>query len=207
MIWSSPSRTRRKRDTAHAAGTDRTPLRTLASFLESSPGSGTPTLLDLGPALGSNIEFFGRHGCKIFVEDFLRNHLDRSKDSPAEFKPLNYADGSFDGILCWDIFDFLEPREAAPLLRHLCRLLKKKGMIIALFDARPQIQARALVHHRITDDNGVIHEPIAGIRSRVYHLPNREIMKLFDHFSIIKSYFHKSKFREYLFQKKLELPS
>ncbi|MDX1762753.1 MAG: class I SAM-dependent methyltransferase [bacterium] len=207
MIWTSPSRTGRKRDTTQAAGTDKTPLRTLASFLKAASNPETPTLLDLGPALGSNIEFFGRQGFKIFVEDFLRNHLDRSHDSLGDSKPLNYPDGSFDGILCWDIFDFMEPREAAALLRHLCRLLKEKGLIIALFDARPQPQARALVHYRISGNSGVIHEPIAGIRSRVHHHPNREIMKLFHRFTIIKSYFHKSNLREYLFQKKPEVSS
>ena len=207
MIWTSPSRAGHKRDTTHGGGTDRTPLRTLPSFLRAASNPGTPTLLDLGPALGSNIEFFGRKGFKIFVDDFLRNHLDRTHDSPGESKPLNYPDGSFDGILCWDIFDFLTPREAASLLRHLVRLLKEKGLIIALFDARPQVQARALVHFRITEDSGVVHEPIAGIRSRVHHHPNREIMKLFHQFNIVKSYFHKSNFREYLFQKKPNMPT
>ena len=73
-------------------------------------------LLDLGPVVGSNVSFFGEQlGCKIFVEDIFAD-LDRHvRDGKLERaarrfskKRFPQADGSVDGILCWDLIDYLD---------------------------------------------------------------------------------------------------
>jgi hypothetical protein len=202
MIWTSPSKPEQKRKSTQAVPIEGTPLRTLKSFLSAASRSDSPALLDLGPALSSNIEFFGRQGFKIYVEDFLRNYLDSEKDLASDSHFLSYPDGAFDGILCWDIFDFMESKETAVVLQRLFPLLKERGLAIALFDAKINRQARILMRHKIAKGDHVLHEPICDIRARTHHHPNREIMKLFHAFDIVKSYFHKSNFREYLFQKK-----
>ena len=70
--------------------------------------------MDLGPVVGSNVTFFGeRLGCKIILED-LFGDLDRyprNADIPfAEYLKtrLKHEDGSVDGILCWNFFDYLD---------------------------------------------------------------------------------------------------
>ena len=84
-----------------------------------------PVLLDLGPVVGSNVSFFGEQlGCKIFVEDIfadLDRHVREGKlDQLPEFlrKRFPQADGEVDGILCWDLIDYLD-RPAAQQLEGI----------------------------------------------------------------------------------------
>src|SRR5438128_7062680 len=87
----------------------------LRKFLTSLTSRESPVLLDLGPVVGSNVSFFGEQlGCKIFVEDIfadLDRHIRAGKveELPAFLKGrFPQAEGSVDGILCWDIIDYLD---------------------------------------------------------------------------------------------------
>ena len=89
----------------------------LPKFLASLTARESPVLLDLGPVVGSNVSFFGEQlGCKIFVEDIyadLERHVrERDADELPAFlaKRFPQADGSVDGILCWDLLDYLDAR-------------------------------------------------------------------------------------------------
>src|SRR5262245_36526951 len=91
----------------------------LKKFLATLTARELPVLLDLGPVVGSNVSFFGEQlGCKIFVEDIFADvdrHVREGKlDTLAEFlqKRFSQADGTVDGILCWDLIDYLD-RSAA----------------------------------------------------------------------------------------------
>ena len=91
------------------------PTKALARFLANLGTHDGARLLDLGPVVGSNVNFFGEQlGCKILVEDLSKDidrHVreERLADLPAFFKTrFPQASGSIDGILCWDLFDYLD---------------------------------------------------------------------------------------------------
>jgi hypothetical protein len=147
----------------------KSPLRTLKLFFDNASHLEHPTLLDMGPACSSNIEFFGHKGFKI-----------------------------------WDIFDFMTSRDAEILIQRLFDLLQRGGIIMALFDARTDLATKHPMRHKILQEDLVIHEPLKEIQAISHHYKNREILNLFCHFEIVKSYYHKNRLREYLFQK---LPS
>src|ERR1043165_4577210 len=79
----------------------------LRKFLTSLTANPSPSLLDLGPVVGSNVSFFGEQlGCKIFVEDIFAD-LDRhTRDGKLEKLPdflkarFPQTTGSVDGGLC-----------------------------------------------------------------------------------------------------------
>ncbi|HEX6974322.1 MAG TPA: hypothetical protein VF147_07975, partial [Vicinamibacterales bacterium] len=52
------------------------PSKALPKFLSAiSHQPGAPILLDFGPVIGANVEFFGdRLGCKLFIEDLLADY-------------------------------------------------------------------------------------------------------------------------------------
>src|SRR5215218_8523765 len=84
-----------------------------------------PVLLDLGPVIGPNVGFCGeRLGCKLFIEDFLADvdrklrgaSIDLAASIPTRF---THADDSIDGILCWDLFDFLDKGSSLALAREV----------------------------------------------------------------------------------------
>ena len=92
----------------------------LRKFLTCLTSRESPVLLDLGPVVGSNVSFFGEQlGCKIFVEDIfadLDRHVRAGKLEalPAFLKKrFPQEDGTVDGILCWDLIDYLDKRRRA----------------------------------------------------------------------------------------------
>ncbi len=95
------------------------PPRCWRSSSPASAGASSPVLLDLGTVTGSNVTFFGeRLGCKIIVED-LSKDIDRAVNEktlaelPAHFaKRFTQEDASVDGVLCWDLFDYLDKHAA-----------------------------------------------------------------------------------------------
>ena len=96
------------------------PTKVLARFVASLSARAQPVLLDLGPVVGSNVSFFGEQlGCKIIVEDLSKDidrHVREGKLDGARRrscrKRFPQESGSIDGILCWDVFDYLDKASA-----------------------------------------------------------------------------------------------
>ena len=116
------------------------PSRALRPFLDAIRNIGAPVIVDLGPVIGSNVNFLGEQlSCKIHVED-LYGDIDRltragQEDGLAAFlsSRLPYEPGSVDGVLAWDLFDYLQNAEAEALARRLVTSLKPGGFVMALF--------------------------------------------------------------------------
>jgi cyclopropane fatty-acyl-phospholipid synthase-like methyltransferase len=123
------------------AGPDKSiSTKAFSRFLAALKHREAPVLLDLGPVVGGNINYFGeRLGCKFFIEDVYANlekfaRENRSKELAEFFKTrFPQAEGSFDGILCWDIFDYLDKNSAQVLAREMTRLLKPGGALLTFF--------------------------------------------------------------------------
>src|SRR3954462_14620556 len=103
----------------------------LRKFLTSLTSRESPVLLDLGPVVGSNVSFFGEQlGCKIFVEDIfadLDRHVRAGKiEEFAEFLAKRFPQESdtVDGILCWDLIDYMDKLSAQALATQLTRVLR-----------------------------------------------------------------------------------
>src|SRR5215218_629284 len=112
----------------------------LRKFLTSLTSRESPVLLDLGPVVGSNVNFFGEQlGCKIFVEDIfadLDRHVREGKlDALPDFlqKRFTQVDGTVDGILCWDLIDYLDRPASQALATQLTRILRPDGALLGFF--------------------------------------------------------------------------
>src|SRR5580693_5503785 len=98
----------------------------LRKFLASLTSRELPVLLDLGPVVGSNVGFFGEQlGCKIFVEDIFADVDRHVREGTIEEFPgflkgrFPQVEASVDGILCWDLIDYLDRRSAQELAAQL----------------------------------------------------------------------------------------
>ncbi len=145
MALSDLFQRRRKDDPEEGAGAAKAPAhptKALKKFLSTVAAHPQPTLLDIGPVVGHNVTFFGeRLGCKFQVEE-LSKDIDRHvrEDTLPELpgflsKRFAQADESFDGILCWDLFDYLDKASAQALAKQLTRMLRPGGVLFALFNA------------------------------------------------------------------------
>lgn len=186
------------------------PTKALAKFLTSLSARPQPLLLDLGPVVGSNVTFFGEQvGCKILVEDLYKDidrHVREGKiDQLPAFFEKRFPQGAeeVDGILCWDVFDYLERAAAEPLARQLTRILRPEGVLLAFFSTA---DPRSAVHptytrHVVVDRTTLQYRPYTAARGKQRPLLNRDIQRLFEPLRITEQFLLKTNLREVLFRK------
>src|ERR1700737_2318898 len=120
-----PNRTPEKNETNR-------PSNGLKEFMWSLDGLGRGTLLDLGPAWQTTLNFFIERGFRVSSEDILRGWKNFVIEEEAQVKQhsgssantergpegraerflktnLQYQEAAFDAILLWDVLDYLEP--------------------------------------------------------------------------------------------------
>ena len=204
-----------KRPEAPAAGTQgvrgdapAVPSKGLPKFIAGLSQMDSPVLLDFGPVIGSNVEFFGeRLGCKLFIEDLLADidrhtrggTLDTLPDAIA--KRFRHGDASVDGILCWDIFDFLDKKAATALATQIVRMLKPGGLVMGFFCSLP-VDKASLTKYEIVDEKSLRHRPHAGSAGPKRVLQNRDIIRMFEGLVVSDSFLLKTNTREMLLRRK-----
>jgi cyclopropane fatty-acyl-phospholipid synthase-like methyltransferase len=207
--------TRRRKDDPDAADAASDaplhPTRALGKFLASLSTRQQPVLLDLGPVVGSNVTFFGEQlGCKIFVED-LSKDIDRHiKEGTLDALPAFFAkrfpqeSESVDGILCWDVFDYLDKAAAAPLAAQLTRILRPDGALLAFFSTEELKATPAkptYTRHIVADPAHLQQRTYPAGRGKQRPMQNRDIQRMFEPLRITEQFLLKTKMRELLFRK------
>lgn len=183
------------------------PTKALQKFLTLLRYKESPALLDLGPVVGSNVQFFGEHlGCKFRVED-LYSDIERhaasgtNDDLPAFFGTrFKQMPESVDGVLCWDVFDFLERPAAQALATALTGMLRPDGVLMGFFssaEGRDQVYTK----YTVVDETNLRYRHYPASRARQRNLLNRDIIKLFDGLRVSESYLMKTHIREILLRK------
>jgi hypothetical protein len=158
--------------------------RTLLTFLEALGESPDPVVVDLGPVVGANVSFLGsRLACKLYPVDLyavVDQPFARSDGEGLEAalgEKLGQAPGSVDGILAWDVFDYVGRQDAAALAGRLAALLRPGGLMMALFTTEPRHEAASL-RYVIVDAEHLRHRPAPGARwpRKVWPLRDIEIL-------------------------------
>lgn len=184
----------------------------LRSFLQKMSKHSRVQLLDLGSVCGPNLEFFGRQGFKIFAEDILANLRPPPTESPRlrtrrrrkkkiempAVQPFLHPDEKFQGVLCWDVFDFLNREEATLLAREVYRVLAPGGFTLNFFNSRKVESAEFLYRYRILDPDSLDYTQ-TGTRRLIRHAyQNRDIMQIFEDFRIESFFYLRNRMREVL---------
>ena len=186
------------------------PTKALPKFLSALSSRQQPLLLDLGPVVGTTLTFFGEQlGCKIFVEDLAKDLDRQAKEGRPEDPDAFYAQrfpqetGSFDGILCWDVFDFLDRPSAQALAKQLTRILRPDGVLLAFFNTtEPQPPAKPhYTRYVVVDQGNLQHRPYPAQQPRQKPLNNRDVQRLFEPLRVTEQFLLKSTIREVLFRK------
>ena len=179
----------------------------LRRFLTSLTTNASPALLDLGPVVGSNVSFFGEQiGCKIFVEDIfadLDRHIrDGKLDRLPDFLKGRFpqATGSVDGVLCWDLIDYLDKPSAQAVATELTRVLRPEGALLGFFGTAQRPEPR-YTKYIIVDEVNLRHRSYRAARGRQAILLNRDIIKLFGGLRVSDSFLLQNNLREILFRK------
>ncbi len=185
------------------------PTKALAKFLSSLNNKSQPLLLDLGPVVGTNVTFFGEElGCKILVENVFKD-IDRfvSEGKPAELPAFfatrfPQAEESVDGILCWDIFDYLDWKAAQALAHQLVRILRPDGAVLAQFNTtETKMPSPVYTKYVVVDRHTLQYRPYTAARGKQRPLVNRDIQRMFEPLRITEQFLLKNNLREVLFRK------
>lgn len=175
-------------------------------FLSAVAQQERPVVLDLGPVVGSNVEFLGeRLACKLYIENlFLDVETAARTGTRAQLAEvfagrLAKVTDRFDGILCWDLFDFLDASTGKALAGQLARLLRPGGAVYGFFGTTP-IELRQYTRYIIERDDRfrLQHAPATPMTRAV--LLTRDITKMFEGLSVSESVLLKTSTRETLFR-------
>jgi 2-polyprenyl-3-methyl-5-hydroxy-6-metoxy-1,4-benzoquinol methylase len=140
------------------------------------------------------------------VEDVAKDIDRHVKDGivdqlPAFFvKRFKEAPGTVDGILCWDVFDYLDRPAAQALATALSALLRPDGCLLGFFSTADQHQA-IYTKYVVVDESTLRYRTYPASRPRQRNLLNGDIIKLFKDLRVTDSFLMKSKLREMLFRK------
>jgi hypothetical protein len=210
------SRKRKDESDAAEGGADSPvyPTKALAKFLSSLNAKSQPLLLDLGAAIGTNVTFFGEElGCKILIgelfKDIDRHIADGKIDQLPAFFEKRFAQqesGGVDGILCWDIFDYLDKPAARALASQLVRILRPDGALLAQFSTSEPIPNAPPTYTKyvVVDRQSLQYRPYTATRGKQRPLLNRDIQRMFEPLRITEQFLLKNNLREVLFRKPAE---
>jgi hypothetical protein len=191
----------------HANDGSVVPTKALRKFLSYLGSHDAPVLLDCGPVVGSNVTFFGEQlNCKVYIEDLFAD-LDRhlragTVDAFPAFlaKRLRLGERSVDGVLLWDLFDYLDRASAQALATALVRLIRVDGALLGFFSttASPESGFTKFV---VVNEAQVRHRPYPSVATRQRSLQSRDIIKMFTGLSVSDSFLLHNTQREILFRK------
>ena len=185
------------------------PSKAVSKFIGALSSQEAPVLIDFGPVIGTNVGFFGENlGCKLFIEDLAAEIDKHARAGTREALPDTLAkrfmqpDESVDGVLCWDIFDFLEAPAARALARQVVRVLRPGGAVMGFFCTKAVDRAAFTKYEIVGESQSLRHRYHAGTGGPKFVLQNRDIIKMFDGLFVSESFLLKSNTREILLRKR-----
>jgi hypothetical protein len=193
----------------------------LKEFLWTLDGLGRGTLLDLGPAWQTTLNFFIERGFRVSSEDILRGWADFYAEDEARIgaektvenyeerlpevrakrflgKNLQYKPGSFDALLLWDVLDYVDATLAKIMVAQLTELLRPGAVVLAMFHSK---KPEGFQRYRVADTTTLqvlSAKPLLPAQ-KIYQ--NREIQELFGRYRSMKSFVARDQLRETLFIK------
>ena len=189
----------------------------LKEFLWQLEGVGHGIVADFGSVSQSTVTYFAERGFKLYTEDMLAawgaflhkdearlKQDDQSPLSPAEkaerflASNIRYAADSFDGVLLWDVLDYLDRETAFLFLARISSLMKQGGAILTIFHMRMPEQ---FYRYRVLDGQNLDLVPATPLVPPQHIYQNREIQELFERFRSSKTFVGRDQLREGVFVK------
>ncbi len=163
-------------------------------------------ILDLGPALGDNVDFFSQFSCKVYIEDFYRtltsfDYLSEDKLSyQAVFEYLlpYQKNTRFDIILGWDLFNYLERDELQSLILHLGHFCHKGTLLFALISTSKYIPEEPTTFQIVNHDR-LLYQTNSTVLRQCPEYQQTDLNQLIPNFHVCNSFLLRNGFKEYLF--------
>lgn len=181
--------------------------RGLEEFFSYIRGQSGLTILDLGGATQQNVSFITNLGHRLYSEDFLQilnetfgttDTVDQSNPGRIDYflrQALDYPEEQFDGVLVWDVLEYLEPPLLAAVLERLRKIVRPKSYLLAFFHSDDKLEAVPFYTFRIQEVNA-LQVSQQGLRRPTQLFNNRSLEKLFGEFDSVKFFLTRERLRE-----------
>jgi hypothetical protein len=170
------------------------------------------SILDLSGANQENVNFITNLGHKLYSEDIMRglteafgdeNPAEQANPGRIEFflkHNLDYAEGQFDGVLVWDVLEYMAPPLLAAAVERLYQIVRPKSYLLSFFHVQEKMGSVPRYTFRIRDFNSLVVAE-RGQRVPVERFNNRSLEKLFGRFESVKFFLTREQLREVIIKR------
>jgi len=178
--------------------------RGLEQFFTYLRGQAGLSILDLAGASQENINFITNLGHKLYSEDFVRSlddifgGEDQSNASRIDQflrHTLNFENERFDGVLVWDVLQYMTPTLLTATLERLRTIVRPQSYLLTYFHSDEKAQQVPYYSFRIKDQQHLLLAQ-RGMRKPAQIFNNRSLEKLFQHFESVKFFLTREQLRE-----------
>ncbi|MEO8593379.1 MAG: methyltransferase domain-containing protein [Candidatus Solibacter sp.] len=185
----------------------RRPSRGLEEFFVQIRDTSGLTMLDLGGANQKNLSFIMDLGHRLCSEDFVRilNEAFGAEDGGDQTNPgridyflkqtLDYPQGHFDGVLIWDVLEYLHPVLLNAVVERLHYIVRPKAYMLAFFHSDDKLEMVPNYTFRIQQVNE-LEVTLHGMHTPAQLYNNRSLEKLFSRFESVKFFLTRDRLRE-----------
>lgn len=168
----------------------------VAALLDEIGEEGPRAVLDLGPAVPSNLQLYGRYASRIRFVDLLEVRWERGLPSALGGIP-EQPDRPYDLIFAWDTLDRLYPPERPRLMERLIDVSAPDARLHAVFRASDSATTPPL-RFVMLDVDRIRCEPAGPPRSPGPRLLPTEVEELLGPFEVIRGFTLRGQLREYV---------
>jgi hypothetical protein len=179
----------------------------LKALLESLKGDRKYSILDLGPAIGSNIEFLTPFSSRIRVADlyltleaggfFAPGNGPISETSISGILPIP-SEERFDILLSWDLVNYFSPEELKVLIRYLDRFCARGSIFFAMGSTAKVMPALPTTFKILGAETLLYSAGSQEMRACPRYTP-RDLVLLMAGFRVNSSYILRNGMQEYVF--------
>ncbi len=183
------------------------PSRGLEEFFTYIRDQSGLTILDLGGATQQNVSFITNLGHRLYSEDFLQilsetfgneDVMEQSNPGRIDYflrQSLDYPEGHFDGVLVWDVLEYLAPAMLTAVVERLHAIVRPKSYMLAFFHSDDKLDAAPYYTFRIQETN-TLQVAQHGTRRPAQLFNNRSLEKLFGRYESVKFFLTRERLRE-----------
>jgi hypothetical protein len=165
------------------------------------------SILDLAGATQENVSFVTGLGHKLYTQDFLRSLDDtfgpdgiQEQTNPHLIESfleqnLDFPENTFDGVLIWDVMQYLSPALLNATVQRLHRIVRPRSYLLAFFNADEKVAFSPKTMFRIQSST-TLELTQRGQRKQAQAFNNRSLEKLFGQFESVKFFLTRENLRE-----------
>jgi hypothetical protein len=180
-------------------------LKVLVSHLNDT---GARNILDLGTAIGTNVEFFSRFSCRLQIVDLPGALASKELqpllkvDPTAAFRRVLPSGGDpFDVVLTWDVLNYLSRDQFRSLTGELWRLCRPGALLLAFISTAREILGSPSVF-KIVDSQTLLAQPHTNAVRPSPRFPPAEVERLAPGFVVVQAVRMRHGVQEYLLQRR-----